>query len=182
MPAHRPHTPTLQLTNSCCLASSPPPTPPAPLLLAAGWIPTSIINWSLEAIPLNIQRVRAAVARLGPAVMAALPDCNRQQGEECPKRPPLDLLGRLPRGWEARGAAAAAAGHATAAAANGVAGAGGSSGGVAAEGWGGSSSWILGSGGLDGSYGSSSSFQESGQEEGGHEGGGEAVEWRDAQG
>jgi hypothetical protein len=60
-----------------------------------------VINWSLEAIPLNIARVREAVQRLGPAgVMDALPDCNRHQGEECSKRPPLEALGRLPPGWE----------------------------------------------------------------------------------
>lgn len=77
---------------------------------------------SLEAIPLNIQRVRGAVARLGPAVMAALPEYNRQQGAQCRKRPPVEALGRLPPGWLAPGAGAAAV-------ATGVAGAGVRSGG-----------------------------------------------------
>lgn len=87
-----------------------------------GWIPTTVKNLSLEAIPLNIQRVRGAVARLGPAVMAALPEYNRQQGAQCNKRPPVEALGRLPPGWLTPGAGSAAA-------ATGMAGAGVRSGG-----------------------------------------------------
>lgn len=75
-----------------------------------GWIPTSVINWSLEAIPLNIQRVRAAVERLGPAMLALLPESNMQQGAACSKRPTRGQLGRLPVGWTAADVGDGAAG------------------------------------------------------------------------
>lgn len=73
-----------------------------------GWIPTSVINWSLEAIPLNITRVRAAMERLDPDQLALLPESNRQQGAACTKRPAREQLGRLPEGWPA---SCFAAGH-----------------------------------------------------------------------
>jgi hypothetical protein len=38
-----------------------------------------VVNWSLEAIPLNIPRLRAALARLDPALLALLPDMNARQ-------------------------------------------------------------------------------------------------------
>lgn len=66
-----------------------------------GWIPTSVINWSLEAIPLNITRVRAAMERLEPDLLAMLPESNRQQGAACTKRPAREQLGRLPEDWPA---------------------------------------------------------------------------------
>lgn len=126
-----------------------------------------MINWSLEAIPLNIQRVRDAVQRLGPAVMEALPDCNRQQGEECSKRPPLEALGRMPPGWERQG-------YCPGAVAGGV---GGVVGVQQQHGWGGrgSSSYSLG-GSSACSYGSSNSLRDEGRGVDGVDG----VEWYDA--
>jgi hypothetical protein len=78
--------------------------------LLQGWIPTSVINWSLEAIPLNIQHVRAAVARLGPDVLDTLADSSRHEEEGCSKVPPRHLLGKLPPGWGTVPSAAAVAG------------------------------------------------------------------------
>lgn len=78
------------------------------VVLVQGWIPTSVINWSLEAIPLNITRVRAAMERLDPDQLALLPESNRQQGAACTKRPAREQLGRLPEGWPA---SCFAAGH-----------------------------------------------------------------------
>jgi hypothetical protein len=137
------------------------------VLVPQGWIPTSVINWSLEAIPLNIQRVRDAVRRLAPAgVLDALPDCNRQQGEECRKAPPLEALGRLPPGWESRRYCPAAR----------VGGVGGVVGvqQQQQQGWGGRGSRSYSLGGSSAcSYGSSSSLREEGAAV-------EGVEWYDA--
>lgn len=123
--------------------------------------------------------------RLGPSVMEALPDANMQQGQDCRKRPPLDLLGRLPPGWHTSGLRGGAGGRggaatATAAATSAEECVGGGEVGVGGEGWWGGGRWGLGSS-LARSFGSSCSLQGSGHEasEGGEDG--EAAEWHDAQ-
>lgn len=42
-----------------------------------GWIPTSVVNFSLEAIPLNIHRIGAALQRLPHTVLANLAQRNQ---------------------------------------------------------------------------------------------------------
>lgn len=44
-----------------------------------GWIPSAIVNMSLEAIPLNIARLRGALARLPPELAERLGALNLQQ-------------------------------------------------------------------------------------------------------
>jgi hypothetical protein len=82
----------------------------AMLVLLQGWIPTSVINWSLEAIPLNIQHVRAAVARLGADVLESLADSCRHH-EAGSKAVPRHFLGNLPPEWSCAPSTAAAAGY-----------------------------------------------------------------------
>ncbi|WIA30087.1 hypothetical protein OEZ86_000182 [Tetradesmus obliquus] len=90
-----------------------------------GWIPTSVVNFSLEAIPLNIDRIRSTLQQLGSGTLAQLPRLNRSQAEACGRLPPLHMLGL---GGSALHAAAAAEARAKTAAAAAAAEVGGVSG------------------------------------------------------
>lgn len=58
-----------------------------------GWIPTSVVNFSLEAIPLNIQRIRSALQRLPRPVLERLPVSNKDQALRCKTSIPPEALG-----------------------------------------------------------------------------------------
>lgn len=57
--------------------TGPPPTSRLPS--QQGWIPSSVVNLSLEAIPLNIQRIRNTLQQLPPPLLASLPTLNQAQ-------------------------------------------------------------------------------------------------------
>lgn len=62
-------------------------------VILQGWIPTSVVNFSLEAIPLNIQRIRAALDRMPPALLQQLSERNKHQAAACKQLPPIETLG-----------------------------------------------------------------------------------------
>eukprot|EP00775_Hariotina_reticulata_P006458 gene6458-6687_t len=58
-----------------------------------GWIPTAVVNLSLEAMPLNISRIRAVLAHMTAAQQAQLAQLIKFQQCRCGKLPPADSLG-----------------------------------------------------------------------------------------
>jgi hypothetical protein len=63
------------------------------LSVMQGWIPTAVVNLSLEAMPLNISRIRAVLAHMTPVQQAQLPQLIKLQQSGCDKLPPADSLG-----------------------------------------------------------------------------------------